>query len=1009
MALHSVRHWLKRQLGSARFCNRHIALVLSLGLAWQLFLLSPVLADPLHSVTVDGAINVDGEDWVASDLVVDDAADDDTGSANFRYLYLTWDADNLYIGLTYQAIGNALYVMVDLDKGVGPTETFGTDLNFALADGHRMELTLWRPADAGLDVGIHPRATLILDDQGTVVDLDAEIQHAQSMISWPPLKRFPFGLAAEFALPWAVLYPDLETTVPPSAVLRAIAVIPNNAPNSGAKDTAPDNPGIAAGPDYVVLENLHVSIVDHDGNGEPDPINGSVSGTVTLTADPGDLAITTRAYLTSWPAGEFNVPISSSTAAAGVREVTVSRLPPGQYDIIARATGYFPATISDVSVAAGQQVTGLDFQLDVATAVSGTVSFPGGIGVGGTLSILDSEGNSVDRYLFGFQGGPFTLFVAESGEYTLFADVPEASDFLDTELPVTVTAGEDIVDLDFVVQRKTLIGGNVVFQSGPGVNGELRFLNAAGDTLDSVVFTPTAIDFAFFISESGAYTLSATAPTYIPTDTTVSMIFGSDISDFELILPRAAEVTATLDFEGPGAAGTAVIYEAGGDAVVDSLDFSAAGERFSFFLLAGSYDLVIDADGYDLRDTTISVTGSTVYDLGAMFLTAVRATHLALVDENGDKLASIASTVSIPPKQLYFYAGMRLAALDDSDRHDLFDLENRLRGYRLRARKVDDVSTPRGKVSFLDADTTRNVTEFDFVDGKALVLISNTAVEVLRVYVESDTEGAPEGRVKVGFREPRPEVVVLSTETNFLTANGQDEVIVSAQLFDSARNKSLNPEVPVTFSLSPDGTGAGLFQVATVLTNANGYTEGVLTATGAGKLLIDCSVVIDNRVLAVRADSLDSSDNLLAITAVAGPTRAWDLSLPSSLAGLEDPVVVSAQLVDRLGNATSRAGESITFVANPSRLGSFSPETALSGDTGRAQTLFLPRGEAGTVTITAVPGSTPFDFDTVDLQLQNVLVLTDPPYDEEPPTRQTFAGVDLTAVVVDNDLDDLLL
>lgn len=983
-----------------------LVLLLAAGAGW---------AVPFHSPVIDGTILGNAStDWDPADLVVNDIADDNTSqrTGNVRRLWCTWDEDNLYFAVTYQDWGSteALAVYVDLELGTGTRDAALLDVgpaNILFPEGHSIDLVLARnPADSDQgQTGPAPGVFLVAAD-GSTTDISELADVAQGFNTGTGAEEtganraIPFWFNAEVALPWTAIYPG---GIPQNAVAKAAALITKGSADFNGVDVAPNNPGIDGGSTQVTLTSLHASILDIDGNGQPDPANASVSGTVTLPDDPGTAPLTGTAEITGFSGRDPGTPLSRVTTAAGIRSFTLPRLPAGTYEITLSAEGYLPAGRT-VTVTQGQQVTGFDFTLDKATAIRGTIGFDSGPGGAGTVSLFDEGGTQLlATRSFTAAGGPYVFYV-ERGSYLVRA---EASTYLPAQQTVSVSTGNDATGIDFLLFRQTEISGTIGFESGPGAAGTLKLLDEDGAQVAFVDFPSTGRDFAFYTPVSGSFTLSASAPTYITTTQAVDVTAGMDVIGLEILLPRAALISGAVAFEGPAAPGKLTVYDNLSGARRDTLSFSAAGDPFSFYLEPGEYRLDMTAPGYVPVARVFSVDRDD-QDLGDVQFIAVRADHLEIVDAGGNTLTEVRGTVSIPADELWFPTQVTLAARDAAGRDDLYDLDGNLLGFGLTARKMDDLSAPRGTPAFYsDQARTRPITSVDFAQARAAFWMTSTAVEVLRVYLAQPAKDPIQGRIVVAFQDPKPTTVVLTADSEELVADGASAVTVTAQLFDSARNRSRLPDIPVTFAVSPSSLGSGQFDVATATTNGDGQASAQLTATGSGALLITATVVIDNRVLEVVGYDLDSGEEFLTVTVLPGEVAGWRLSLPSNVSDLSNAVPVTAQLIDAFGNPKPEEGRAITFAADPSGLGTFNPMSAVSDTAGRSTSIFTPTGTAGLVTISGAGGALG-DAET-GLRLRDVFVVSDPVWYDEPATRQVFPPVDLTTLIVDNTPDELLL
>ncbi len=990
-----------------------------------LLLASIAVAVPFHLPIIDGAITpVDTLDWDPADLVVDDSHDDIRQTSNILHLWSTWDQDSLYVAVTFQDFGTiiseALRIYVDLDRGVGPSEASVLDSlagNFEMSAGHRFELVLGRLAEDTPN-GPPPRAHLVTGDGGTMIPLAARVNIHQTTGGKPTTpfddkRKLPFWANAEFALPWTAIYPNEGGGVPANAVIKMVAIAGIDSPDSNGFDSAPDNDGMDGDLSArIKLVNLSPSVIDADGDGQPDPADATIEGTVTLPQDPGTGPVTVQAELINFPGREIGAPLSMTTTADGKRTWKLHRLPAGTYEVTTSALGYFSDTV-EVVVAESQQVTGSDQNLVKATAIGGTVTFAAGdtkrIGV---ITLEDAAGAVLQTQETAEGGGPYTFFVEEGGNYIVAVT---AATYFTAEIPVTVVAGEDQTSIDFAPDRHIEVSGTVSFLEGDGEAGTIYFLDSEGNELSFSGFPREGGPFEFFTPIDGSFTLSANTNRgdligiYAPTDVPVEVTGGQDVTGIAVELPLAAYVTGTVSFEGPEVKTYWRFIDRNTEFVMVADSVAAEGDTIASFLGPGRYLLEMEAAGYVPRSIEFNVTLEDT-SLGVLALTAVRASHLEIVNDDGDTLPEALATKYDPATEDFNSTEVRLAARDEAGLDDLYDLDGRLQDFRLSVRKMDDLSDPTGNPVFYSDTLETSVNNVvSFADGRASFWMSNTVVEVLRVYLAQPNKEPIAGRIIVAFLNPSPTTVLLwaDADRDTLTADNFDKIKVWAQLYDSAGKVSKVNNIPVTFSVTSESSGKGQFEEPTNLTNSLGLTSGLIMATGAGVLNITATVVIQNKVLDVEAYFLGSGETVLPLYPIAGPTAGWNMSLPSNLSDLVTPITVSAQTIDQFGNPTGDPGQSISFSANPANLGTFNPVSAVSDPFGRAASSFTPTGTAGLVNFFGT--SAGLEGDEANIRLRDLVVIPDPVWYDEPEDRQTFEQTDLTALVVANTPEELLL
>lgn len=969
-------------------------------------------AVPFDTPVVDGAITVGAADWDAADRVVDDIGDDVTSGgrlANVRRVWLTWDADKLYVGLTYQDFGadEALTVYLDLDSNVGPNNAALLDslaANVVLPANHHVDFMIGRTASDTF-AGGKPRAFRVTNTDGAVLPVSSLVTAAQAENTGTAADtkaQWAFWKNAEIAIPWTVLYPDLAGKVPDRAVIKALAFIGHADPARNGQDPAPNNPSFNNGTTTATVTAMHASVIDVTGDGVPDPANASAGGTVTLPADDGLTQVTVTAEMLDFAGRAIGGPVSAVTAAAGVRSWTLPRLPAGRYLLTTSANGYFAQTTT-IEVTAGQALTGVNQTLAKSTAIRGVVRFASRAGRAGTVELRDGGNAVVGSKAFTPTDTTFAFFVEQGGSYVLAATAPT---YLPATLPITVTAGVDYTGAVVTLASQTRIAGHVGFAelvNGFGKPGTIWFRDAQGAQLDIGGFPYNGGDFEFFTAESGTYKLYAQTlpPVYVEVDTTLTVTAGQDVTGLDFSLILKTRVDMSVAFDGPNAVGIATLWDSRGVSR-DTLHFDSAGDHRAHYLEPGEFRFDLEATGYVPRSIPFTVTANDT-TLGALALAAVRATHLEIVDDQGVAKAEVRATYWNQARGRPFTSTqVRMAARDAAGRDDLYDLGGQLSGFRLSALKMDDQSPARGEPVFYRSAAQADVDSvISFTNGYASFWMSDTAVEVLRVYLAQPQKDPIAGRIIVAFEDPQLEAVVLTSTRPTLVASDTDTLRIEAQLYDSSNERARRPDVPVAFSFVAGQAGVGRFESVTVLTNGDGHATGVLTATGAGPLRATATVIDRNQALAVRGGSIGGTDGYLPLTVLPGATAGWRLSLAAGMSGLHDPVAVTALPIDAWGNDTREDGLVASFAADPAIRGGFVPATATTDTFGRATTNFQPSGQAGLVALGASgEGLAPA---TASLQVRDVAVIPDPAWRDEPAGHATFDKTDLTALVAGND------
>ncbi len=435
-----------------------------------------------NTPTQNGRIQITDEDWDADELVFDDPADDcrygtDT---DLDDLYVTWDADNLYIGFSTDGgpgeYGDGYVIFLDTDAQAGITGA----IDFTNADFYARRV---RFPTMGADVVIGGW------DNGEVVDFG--VKHctdptATVLIEGVTSSWNPGWRDGELGIPWDGIYGLGAGVVPSGTTIRVIAVVVGG-DGSGAYDAIPTTTsGVESNPGtpwdaYTDLDLFIELPVDANFDGAPDegyPPSGAISGVVTLD-DPGDTetVATVTAYV-----GE-NAVASAATAPGGGAYV-IGRLADGTYDVRAAAASYLPGTTVGVEVIDGGATENVDFTLELVTGrIEGDVALVGGPATDVTVTIRDVDtGDAAGDGPFVVEGGtgPFSIGTVIDGTYDVEA---QALGFVEASAIATVTDGgttqAGALELPVVVATKY----SFVDESGATIFGTSTTVSLPADTI----------------------------------------------------------------------------------------------------------------------------------------------------------------------------------------------------------------------------------------------------------------------------------------------------------------------------------------------------------------------------------------------------------------------------------------------------------------------------------------------------------------------------------------------
>lgn len=207
-------------------------------------------------------IQVDGnlEDWTLDESVIPDAPNDCAVTGNEIYsIYMTWDANYLYVGASYKVQNKALLVVLDRGVGKGVHDINNLDWyprNFQFFGMNAdILIALWN-ADLGTG-GVRTITGEIINNKVRTVPFPGVLTQNRA------ISGDSGGI--EVALPFTSLFPE---GIPQGASIKAVSVIAGS-DNEGGVESAPDNPSVRPYQASAIRKIVQITL-DSDGDGIPD-------------------------------------------------------------------------------------------------------------------------------------------------------------------------------------------------------------------------------------------------------------------------------------------------------------------------------------------------------------------------------------------------------------------------------------------------------------------------------------------------------------------------------------------------------------------------------------------------------------------------------------------------------------------------------------------------------------------------------------------------------------------
>lgn len=327
------------------------------------------------------------------------------------------------------------------------------------------------------------------------------------------------------------------------------------------------------------------------------PNPSSVSGRVVGSDGVGLSGVTIRSSsgssVETSPSGNFTLSLSE-----GTHILTASR------------TGYVSGGSQTVTVAADQQITGIEFRMSAnAGVIAGRVS-SGGLSLSAaTVSArslstnITTTQNSDAEGLFtmSLQPGRYRLVVTKSGFLTSTADT------------LTLGPGQQITGRAYtLVENTARINGTVTDANGPVRNLRVIVTSVTDPTVSQSSLTLINGSFSFTVPAGSAYQVRTESVVYATASTTTASLppGGTAVNVSLSLTPNPSSFSGTVRNQGGTAlANVRILARAGSTGVpVDSV-FTRANGTYALGLPSGSYTVSARLPGYtvDRRDITLNI------------------------------------------------------------------------------------------------------------------------------------------------------------------------------------------------------------------------------------------------------------------------------------------------------------------------------------------------------------------------------------------------------------------
>ena len=310
-----------------------------------------------------------------------------------------------------------------------------------------------------------------------------------------------------------------------------------------------------------------------------------------------------------------SAPLAGATLSAGALATTSAwdgsyslALAAGTHSLQAFKTGYSGAA-QEITLAPGQELTGLDFTLAPGAAtVSGRV-LAQGLPVAAALVRLAGAMLTVERT--SAADGAFTLS-APPGGYTLSAE--KNTMLAGPPLALTLAAGQTLPDQELqLTPAGARLSGRVLAEGSALRDAQVQAVSALGSSA-----TGSAADGSWSLLLAGGadWTLSAGKSGYATIALQTPLLADGAVWSHDFTLtPQAAQLTGTVREDGGLAVAGAVLLLSRADGGSLSATSDGSG-RYGVATAPGAITLSLDESGYAPYSTALALAeGATTYDI----------------------------------------------------------------------------------------------------------------------------------------------------------------------------------------------------------------------------------------------------------------------------------------------------------------------------------------------------------------------------------------------------------